>query len=157
MEEADSISVLVLKVNRDWSFGGEEVPRISLFSYENREYSLLPSAATSRQPLSSFIRGNLSEAFDLAPPPNTRRETSLFVAGKWNLPLSRWVARWKARRDFQVQTQFPRGSSLTFNRRLMSANGRATATKFLGKEKGGEGSDNDDETKSIPAHKGNSV
>lgn len=56
-----------------------------------------------------------------------------------------------------MQTQFPRGSSLTFNRRLMSANGRATATKFLGKEKGGEGSDNDDETKSIPAHKGNSV
>lgn len=37
--------MLVLKVNRDWSFGGEEVPRISLFSYENREYSLLPSAA----------------------------------------------------------------------------------------------------------------
>ena len=37
----------------------------------------------------------------------------------------------------QVQTQFPRGSSLTFNRRLMSANRESDSHEILGRGKRG--------------------
>ena len=48
--------MLVLKVNRDWSFGGEEVPRISLFG----EYSLLPPTDNHFRHLSAVIYPRLS-------------------------------------------------------------------------------------------------
>lgn len=138
MEEADSISPARPQSKSRLKFRGKEVPKN--FTFRALGVFFITS---SRQPLSSFIRGNLSEAFD---PEHEKRDIALRRQEMKSAAVARSCEKLV---DFQVQTQFPQGSSsLTFNRRLMPAN--ATASKFLGKEKGGRG-DNDD--KSIPCTK----